>query len=139
MAGICWYRPDGSRARLAVPTQPGSSNRQRLIGVLIQLRRFPGRRARDLDLGQPARPPPPGDGAWLGGPAPLAPGRVPAGVCPRPGPGGGLWANLKGVELANLCPDTIAEVIEAAWQGIGRVRYERQLLFSFLRRYGLDL
>ena len=29
----------------------------------------------------------------------------------------GLRANLKGVELANLRRDTIAEVLEAAWQG----------------------
>ena len=49
------------------------------------------------------------------------------------------WANLKGVELANLCRDTIAEVLEAAWQGIGRVRHERRLLFSFLRHCELEL
>jgi transposase len=51
----------------------------------------------------------------------------------------GLWANLKGVELANLCRDTIAEVIDAAHQGIGRVRRESRLLFSFLRHCGLKL
>jgi putative transposase len=44
----------------------------------------------------------------------------------------GLWANLKGVELANLCRDTIAEVPEAARLGIARVRQESRLLFSFL-------
>jgi hypothetical protein len=44
----------------------------------------------------------------------------------------GLWANLKGVELANLCGDTIAEVLDAARAGIGRVRQERTLLCSFL-------
>jgi hypothetical protein len=43
----------------------------------------------------------------------------------------GLWANLKGVELANRCGDTIAEVIDAAQQGIGRVRRESTLLCSF--------
>jgi hypothetical protein len=43
----------------------------------------------------------------------------------------GLWANLKGVELANLCCDTIAEVLDAARAGIGRVRQERTLLFRF--------
>jgi transposase len=49
----------------------------------------------------------------------------------------GLWANLKGVELANLCCDTIAEVLDGARAGIGRVRQERTLLFSFLRQCGL--
>jgi transposase len=49
----------------------------------------------------------------------------------------GLWATLKGVELANLCCDTIAEVLDAARAGIGRVRQERTLLVSFLRQCGL--
>jgi hypothetical protein len=40
MAGICCYRPDGSRARLCFHTQPGSYNDLTLIGVLKQLRRF---------------------------------------------------------------------------------------------------
>ena len=51
----------------------------------------------------------------------------------------GLWANLKGVELANLCRDTIAELQDAARQGIARVRHQRSLLFSFLRYCGLEL
>jgi transposase len=45
----------------------------------------------------------------------------------------GVWANLKGVELANLYRDTITEVTDAARQRIGRVRRESTLLFSFLR------
>jgi transposase len=51
----------------------------------------------------------------------------------------GLWANLKGVELANLTRDTVAEVLAAAQQGIARVRREPALLFSFLRHCGLGL
>ena len=51
----------------------------------------------------------------------------------------GLWANLKDVELANLCRDTIAEITDAARQGIARVRRESTLLFSFLRYCGLEL
>jgi hypothetical protein len=54
-------------------------------------------------------------------------------------PGGIFTANLKHLEPANLCRDTIAEVLEAAQQGIGRVRHERRLLFSFLRHCGLEL
>jgi hypothetical protein len=49
------------------------------------------------------------------------------------------WANLKDLELANLCRDTIAEVLDAARQGIGRVRQEPTLLFSFLRHCELEL
>jgi transposase len=51
----------------------------------------------------------------------------------------GLWANLKGVELANLTCDTVAEVLAAAQQGVARVRREPALLFSFLQYCGLDL
>jgi len=51
----------------------------------------------------------------------------------------GRWANLDGVELANRCRDTIPEVLEAARQGIGRVRLEHRLWFSFLRHRGLEL
>jgi hypothetical protein len=43
------------------------------------------------------------------------------------------------VELANLCRDTIAEVLDAARHGIVRVRRESRLLFSFLRHCGLGL
>jgi hypothetical protein len=49
------------------------------------------------------------------------------------------WANLKGLELATLCRDTIGEVLDAARQGIGRVRQEPTLLFSFLRHCELEL
>jgi hypothetical protein len=49
------------------------------------------------------------------------------------------WANLKDLELANLCRDTIGEVLDAARQGIGRVRQEPTLLFSFLRHCELEL
>jgi hypothetical protein len=47
-------------------------------------------------------------------------------------------ANLKGAELANLARDTIAEVLAAAQQGVGRVRREPALLFSFLQHCSLD-
>jgi len=40
------------------------------------------------------------------------------------------------VELANLTRDTIAEVLDAARQGIARVRQEHTLLFSLLRHCG---
>jgi hypothetical protein len=43
------------------------------------------------------------------------------------------------VELANLCRDTIAEVLDATCHGIARVRRESRLLFSFLRHCELEL
>src|SRR6266571_2374755 len=50
-----------------------------------------------------------------------------------------LWANLKGVELANLAGDTLAEVTAAAERGIQRIRGTPHLAFSFLRHCGLSL
>lgn len=42
MVGMCCYRPDGTRARLAIHVQPGSYNDQVLTGVLGHLHRFLG-------------------------------------------------------------------------------------------------
>jgi hypothetical protein len=50
-----------------------------------------------------------------------------------------LWSNLKGVELANLAADTLAEVTVAAERGIQRIRATRWLAYSFLRHCGLSL
>jgi putative transposase len=44
------------------------------------------------------------------------------GYAPELNPVAGLWANLKGVELANLAADTLAEVTAAAERGIQRIR-----------------
>jgi hypothetical protein len=44
------------------------------------------------------------------------------GYAPDLNPVEGLWSSLKGVELANLAGDTLAEVIAAAERGIQRIR-----------------
>jgi hypothetical protein len=46
---------------------------------------------------------------------------------------------LKGVELANLAADTLAEVTAAAQRGIHRIRATYWLPYSFLRSCGLSL
>jgi transposase len=51
----------------------------------------------------------------------------------------GLWANLKEVELANRACGSLEELAAAAEQGVGRVRGESELLFSFLHQAGLSL
>jgi transposase len=136
MAGICCYRPDGSRARLCFHVQSGGYNDLTLIGVLTRLRRFlrgapaivvwdnlPSHHSRVM-------------GSWLGTQRHWLAVEYLPGYAHDLDPVEGLWANLKGQELANLCRDTITEVLDAAWQGIGRVRRESRLLFSFLRHCG---
>jgi hypothetical protein len=48
-----------------------------------------------------------------------------------------LWANLKGVELANYAGDAVVEVADAAEQGVQRVCDDQQLVWSFLAHTGL--
>jgi putative transposase len=50
-----------------------------------------------------------------------------------------VWGNLKGSELANLCPDTIDEASTAAQTGLDRIGTSYQLCFSFLDHTGLSL
>jgi transposase len=50
-----------------------------------------------------------------------------------------LWGNVKGVELANLCPETIEQAREAAEAGLQRAGTDYQLCFNFLEHTGLSL
>jgi transposase len=50
-----------------------------------------------------------------------------------------IWGNIKGTELANLCPDNIDEAADAADTGLMRVGTNTQLCFSFLDHTGLSL
>jgi transposase len=61
------------------------------------------------------------------------------GYAPDLNPVEALWSNLKGVELANLAGDTLAEVTAAAERGIHRIRSTHYLAHSFLRHCGLSL
>ena len=61
------------------------------------------------------------------------------GYAPELNPVEGLWANLKGVELANQAADTLEEVTAAAERGIQRIRSTHWLAYSFLRHCGLSL
>jgi hypothetical protein len=54
-------------------------------------------------------------------------------------PGGGLWANVKGGELANRCCQAAEEVIATAQVGMIGVRRDGELPLSFLRRTGMTL
>jgi hypothetical protein len=66
-------------------------------------------------------------------------GGVPAGDAPELNPVEGLWANLKGSELANRCCDTRKERIAPAEVGSIRARRDPDLLLSFLTRTDLTL
>jgi hypothetical protein len=61
------------------------------------------------------------------------------GDAPELKPTEGLWSSLKAVELANLTSPTLAEVIQQAHKGVGRVRRAPHLAYSFLRHAGLSV
>jgi transposase len=61
--------------------------------------------------------------------------RLPA-YAPELNPVEGLWGNVKGTELANACPDTIDEAMQATCSGLERVRRDADLCFALLRRTG---
>jgi transposase len=44
-----------------------------------------------------------------------------------------LWANLSAHELANLCPDTLAELGERVHRGVRRIRRHPNLGLAFLK------
>lgn len=50
-----------------------------------------------------------------------------------------VWGNIKAVELANLCPETIDEAHAAAQSGLHRVGSSYDLCFAFLAHTGLSL
>jgi transposase len=137
-AGIC-YGSGGGGAAVAFHQQDRAYDTDSLIGALEQLRTFLGGQKATL--------------VWDGLPAhrSLAMRRwlacqrswlvvepLPA-YAPELNPVEGLWANLKGVELANLAADTLAEVTAAAERGIQRIRRTHWLAYSFLRHCGLSL
>ena len=137
-AAIC-YGSGGGGAQLAFHHQVGAYDTDTLIGALGQLHQFlGGQKATLVWDGLPAHRSH-AMRAWLGRQRSwLVVEPLPA-YAPELNPVEGLWANLKGVELANLAADTLAEVTAAAEGGIRRIRSTHWLAFSFLRHCGLSL
>jgi transposase len=137
-AAIC-YGSHGGGAEVAFHHQQGAYDTDTLIGALEELRRFlGGQKATLVWDGLPAHRSL-AMAAWLRGQRSwLVPERLPA-YAPELNPVEGLWASLKGVELANLAGDTLDEVTAAAERGIQRIRSTHWLAYSFLRHCGLSL
>ncbi len=121
MAGALAYEPDGSDAQLIFQMRPGAYNDQSLIEFLTEMHALlddrkviliwdglPSHRSRRMK-------------DWL------ATQRSWLRVEQLPGyaydlnPIESVWGNLKGQELANLCPDTIDEAAQLADKGLCRI------------------
>jgi transposase len=137
MAGVLAYQPDRSQATFVFQTRHGAYNTESLIEFLTDLREHLGRQPVTL--------------IWDGLPAHrsaamttwLATQRRWLRVEPLPGyahdlnPMEMVWGNVKAVELANLCPDTLDEAQTAALTGLERVGSSYEVVFAFLDHTGL--
>jgi transposase len=140
MAAALGYRADGTAARLCFHLQQPSYDTDTLIGVLEQLAGFyTGQRVVLIWDGLSAhwstrmRAYLDSQRDWM-----LRVERLPA-YAPELNAVEYLWANLKGVELANLPTTTLAEVADATTHGIQRVCKHEDLVVGFLAHTGLTL
>lgn len=136
-AGFLCFRADGARARLYFHTHMGSYKSDPLILALRDLRRRLRKpviliwdgltchwsKAMKSFAEQNRR--------WL------TIERLP-GYAPDLNPCEGLWAYLKGGELANRTESSIGVVAQLALSGAQRAARSQQLLFSFLGQTGLS-
>jgi transposase len=139
VASVLAFRWDGRRSRCYSDTRPGSYNTETLIPLVQHLKqRFRGHPVILLWDGLPAHK----SAAMATHLAQqhrwLTVERLP-GYAPELNPVEGLWSNLKGQELANLCPDDLGVLDAAVTTGLVRVRRHRDLPLAFLRHAGLFL
>jgi DDE superfamily endonuclease len=139
MAAALGYWPDGTKARLCFHLQQDAYDTDSLIGVLEQLAGFyAGHKVVLLWDGLSShwsskmRAHLAAQRDWL------QVERLPA-YAPELNPVEGLWANLKGAELANFAGDTITEVADQAQHSIRRVCDSDSLIVGFLAHTGLSL
>jgi transposase len=139
MSGALAYRSDGSQAALIFQIKKDSYNTESLIGFLEDLHEhFAGQNITLIWDGLPAHRSTVMK-SWTAGQASwLVVERLP-GYAHDLNPIELVWGNVKALELANLCPDTIAEARAAAEAGLDRVSGNSQLCFAFLAHTGLSL
>jgi len=139
IAGALAYRPDGSQTALLFQIKEGSYNTDSLIEFLTDLREhFNGEKITLIWDGLASHRSKAmktwvaGQRSWLT-------------VEPLPGyaydinPIEQVWGNVKGRDLANLCPATIDDAQTAAEAGLHRVGGDYDLCRAFLAHAGLSL
>jgi transposase len=139
VSGALAYQPDGSQAALMFQIKEGSYNTESLISFLHDLHEhFAGAHVTLVWDGLPSHRSTvmkdwiTTQSSWL------TVERLPSYACDL-NPIEMVWGNVKAVELAGLCPDTIDEARTAAEAGLNRVGSSSQLCFAFLAHTGLSL
>jgi transposase len=132
------FRWDFGRSGLCFATRPGSYNDVTLIEFLNDLKReFRGRRVVLVWDGLPSHRSRPMQAYLRTQRSWLTVERLP-GYAPELNPAELVWGNIKGAELANLCPDDLSEVEGELCAGLQRVGRSPTLAFAFLRHTGLS-
>ena len=138
LAGALAYEPDGSDAHLVFDLRPGAYNDEMLIEFLSDLNEIERRPVLLIWDGLPAHHSR-RMGDWLGTQRDwLSVAQLP-GYAPDLNPLEQAWGNLKSQELANLCRDTIDQIVDVAEHGLDRIGTDAELCFAFLRHAGLRL
>ena len=139
MSGALACKSDGSQAALMFQIKKDSCNTESLIGFLHDLHQhFAGANITLIWDNLPSHKST-AMKAWLATQASwLQAERLP-GYAHDLNPIEMVWSNVKAVELASLCPDTIDEARDAAEAGLKRVSSNSQLCFAFLAHTGLSL
>lgn len=139
MSAALAYRPDATEAALVFQIKDGAYDTDSLIEFLSDLHRhfgtdkvtliwdgLPSHRSKAMK-------------AWIARQRRWLTVEPLPGYAPDLNPVELVWGNVKSVELANLCPDTIGDAHGAAQAGLDRVGTSYQLCFSFLEHTGLSL
>jgi transposase len=128
---------NGKRSRLFFQTKPDSYNTASLIGFLKDLKReFRGKKCILIWDGLPAHKSKEMK-VYLSGQRKWLSFEMLPGYAPDLNPVEMVWGNVKGKELANLCPDNLAEVGEALHRGLTRIGARDDLAYAFLNHAGL--
>ena len=139
MSAALAYAQDRSSARIVFATRAGAYNDESLIEFLAALHdELDGAKATLIWDGLPSHRSRRMQ-AWIRAQRRwLVVERLP-GYAPELNPVEGLWGNIKGGELANLCADSIDQPAHATHCAIERIRADTDLTVAFLRRAGLSL
>ncbi len=139
MAGALAYEPDGSDAQLIFQMRPGAYNDETLIEFLTELHTLlDGRKVTLIWDGLPSHRSRRMKN-WLATQRHWLIVEQLPGYAHDLNPIEQVWGNLKGKELANLCPDTIDQAAQLADEGLCRIGSETELCLAFLRHTDLKL
>lgn len=139
MSGALAYRPDRSEAALLFQIKEGAYNTESLIEFLTDLHEhFDGDKVTLIWDGLPSHRSKQMK-AWIATQRHWLRVEQLPGYAHDLNPIEMVWGNVKQVELANLCPDTIDEAHQAAEAGLERIGSSYQLCFAFLDHTGLTL